>query len=118
METGSKIYEKQEVQTPLSPIVSVHFLNDISQTLELKEKKLKVHVLNKGELINKLVVGYRERLFLFFKLQVKLIVVDSIAFHFRHDFDDLALRTRLLNGLAQSFIKMACERQLAVSTEL
>ena len=46
---------------------------------------------------------------------MKLIVVDSIAFHFRHDFDDLALRARLLNGLAQSFIKMACERQLAVS---
>lgn len=46
--------------------------------------------------------------------KVKLIVVDSIAFHFRHDFDDLALRTRLLNGFAQSFIKMACENQLAV----
>lgn len=45
-------------------------------------------------------------------------MVDSIAFHFRHDFDDLALRTRLLNGLAQSFIKMACERQLAVSTDV
>ena len=49
---------------------------------------------------------------------MKLIVVDSIAFHFRHDFDDLALRARLLNGLAQSFIKMACERQLAVSKKL
>ena len=43
--------------------------------------------------------------------------MDSIAFQFRHDFDDLALRTRLLNGLAQSFIKMACEKQLAVSTQ-
>ena len=43
--------------------------------------------------------------------------MDSIAFHFRHDFEDLALRTRLLNGLAQSFIKMAYEKQLAVSTE-
>ena len=43
--------------------------------------------------------------------------MDSIAFQFRHDFDDLALRTRLLNGLAQSFIKMACENQLAVSTQ-
>ena len=49
--------------------------------------------------------------FYFFRLQVKLIVVDSIAFQFRHDFDDLALRTRLLN----SFIKMACENPLAVS---
>jgi len=47
--------------------------------------------------------------------KVKLIVVDSITFQFRHDFDDLALRTTLLNGLAQSFIKMACENQLAVS---
>lgn len=46
--------------------------------------------------------------------KIKLIVVDSIAFHFRHDFEDLALRTRLLNGLAQSFIRMACESQLAV----
>ena len=53
--------------------------------------------------------------FYFSKLQVNLIVVDSIAFQFRHDFDDLPLRTRLLNGLAQSFIKMACENQLAVS---
>ena len=43
------------------------------------------------------------------------MVVDSIAFQFRHDFEDLALRARLLNGLAQSFIKMACENQLAVS---
>jgi len=49
---------------------------------------------------------------------VKLIVVDSIAFQFRHDFDDLALRTRLLNGLAQSFIKMAFENHLAVSKEI
>ena len=46
------------------------------------------------------------------------MVVDSIAFQFRHDFDDLALRTRLLNGLAQSFIKMACENHLAVSKEI
>ncbi len=47
--------------------------------------------------------------------QVKLIVVDSIAFHFRHDFEDLSLRTRLLNGLAQSFIKAAKLNKLAVS---
>ena len=63
--------------------------------------------------------GFLCQLFIFpFKLQVKLIVVDSIAFQFRHDFDDLALRTRLLNGLAQSFIKMACENHLAVSKEI
>ncbi|XP_074641737.1 DNA repair protein RAD51 homolog 3-like isoform X2 [Tubulanus polymorphus] len=46
--------------------------------------------------------------------KVKLIVVDSIAFHFRHDFDDLSLRTRLLNGLSQSFIKLAALQKLSV----
>ncbi|XP_022086400.1 DNA repair protein RAD51 homolog 3-like isoform X2 [Acanthaster planci] len=46
--------------------------------------------------------------------KVKLVVIDSIAFHFRHDFDDLSLRTRLLNGLAQSLIKIASEHRLAV----
>ncbi|XP_071790472.1 DNA repair protein RAD51 homolog 3-like [Asterias amurensis] len=46
--------------------------------------------------------------------KVKLVVVDSIAFHFRHDFDDFSLRTRLLNGLAQSLIRVASNHQLAV----
>jgi len=46
--------------------------------------------------------------------KVKIIILDSIAFHFRHDFEDMALRTRLLHGLVQSFMKMACEHCLAV----
>ncbi|XP_077995862.1 DNA repair protein RAD51 homolog 3-like [Glandiceps talaboti] len=46
--------------------------------------------------------------------KIKLVVVDSIAFHFRHNFDDMALRTRLLNGLAQNLIRMASQYQLAV----
>eukprot|EP00057_Strongylocentrotus_purpuratus_P003078 XP_003725868.1 PREDICTED: DNA repair protein RAD51 homolog 3 isoform X1 [Strongylocentrotus purpuratus] len=46
--------------------------------------------------------------------KVKLIIVDSIAFHFRHDFDDMSLRTRLLNGLAQNFIRIATQYNLAV----
>lgn len=46
--------------------------------------------------------------------KVKLVIVDSIAFHFRHDFDDLSLRTRLLTSMAQSFIKLATDLKLAV----
>ena len=52
----------------------------------------------------------------YFCIQVKIIILDSIAFHFRHDFEDMALRTRLLHGLVQSFMKMACEHRLAVSS--
>ena len=44
--------------------------------------------------------------------------MDSIAFHFRHDFEDLSLRTRLLNGLAQRFIKIATLNKLAVSHKM
>ncbi|CAB4446101.1 unnamed protein product [Rhizophagus irregularis] len=46
--------------------------------------------------------------------RVKLLVIDSIAFHFRQQFDDMALRTRLLNGLAQDLNKFAQSYELAV----
>ncbi|XP_033108499.1 DNA repair protein RAD51 homolog 3-like [Anneissia japonica] len=46
--------------------------------------------------------------------KVRLIVIDSVAFHFRHDIENLSLRTRLLNGLAQNLIKLAMENTVAV----
>ncbi|XP_043859927.1 DNA repair protein RAD51 homolog 3 isoform X2 [Dromiciops gliroides] len=46
--------------------------------------------------------------------KVQLIIVDGIAFPFRHDIDDLSLRTRLLNGLAQQLISLANNHKLAV----
>ncbi|XP_075706526.1 DNA repair protein RAD51 homolog 3 isoform X5 [Rhinoderma darwinii] len=45
---------------------------------------------------------------------IKLIIIDSIAFPFRHSFDDLSLRTRLLNTLAQQLINIANQHKLAV----
>ncbi|XP_030648090.1 DNA repair protein RAD51 homolog 3 [Chanos chanos] len=45
---------------------------------------------------------------------VRLVVIDSIAFPFRHDFEDLSQRTRLLNGLAQQLIQMATKHSVAV----
>lgn len=47
-------------------------------------------------------------------LQVKLIVIDSIASHFRHDFTDMGLRNRILSGLAQNLIRMATHHDIAV----
>ncbi|XP_033039564.1 DNA repair protein RAD51 homolog 3 isoform X2 [Trachypithecus francoisi] len=46
--------------------------------------------------------------------KVRLLIVDGIAFPFRHDLDDLSLRTRLLNGLAQQMISLANNHRLAV----
>ncbi|XP_028734094.1 DNA repair protein RAD51 homolog 3 isoform X4 [Peromyscus leucopus] len=46
--------------------------------------------------------------------KVRLVIIDGIAFPFRHDLDDLSLRTRLLNGLAQQMISLANNHRLAV----
>lgn len=46
--------------------------------------------------------------------KVRLVVIDSIAFPFRHSFEDLSLRTRLLNGLAQQLIQIASQHSVAV----
>ena len=43
-------------------------------------------------------------------------MVDSIASHFRHDFEDMGLRNRILSGLAQNLIKMATQSNVAVSS--
>ncbi|KAL5859906.1 hypothetical protein ACOSQ3_001202 [Xanthoceras sorbifolium] len=45
---------------------------------------------------------------------VKLVIVDSITFHFRQDFDDMALRTRVLGGISLKLMKLAKEFSLAV----
>ena len=46
--------------------------------------------------------------------RVKLLVVDSIAFHFRHGFADPAVRARLLMAAAQALNELAQERGIAV----
>ena len=50
--------------------------------------------------------------------QVKLIVIDSIAFHFRQDFQDMAQRTRVLAEMAQKLMHLAEEKDLAVSVSI
>ena len=45
---------------------------------------------------------------------VRLVVVDSVAFHFRHDFSDLSARARALTRLAQQLNAVAAEFRVAV----
>lgn len=45
---------------------------------------------------------------------VKVIIIDSITFYFRQDFEDLALRTRILGGMALKLMKLAQKYNLAV----
>ncbi|KAJ3416818.1 DNA repair protein rad51c [Chytridiales sp. JEL 0842] len=46
--------------------------------------------------------------------QIRLIILDSIAFPFRQGFKDMALRSRLLNGIAQILRKLADTYAIAV----
>ena len=46
--------------------------------------------------------------------QVKLVVVDSITFHFRQELQDMAQRTRTLGQLAQDLLSQADSRHVAV----
>ncbi|CAA7391707.1 unnamed protein product [Spirodela intermedia] len=45
---------------------------------------------------------------------VKIVVVDSITFHFRQDFEDFAHRTRLLSGISLKLMRLAKRFGLAV----
>ncbi|XP_008778665.2 DNA repair protein RAD51 homolog 3 isoform X2 [Phoenix dactylifera] len=45
---------------------------------------------------------------------VKIIIIDSVTFHFRQDFDDLARRTRVLSGMSLELMKLAKTYNLAV----
>ncbi|CAI7867817.1 unnamed protein product [Closterium sp. NIES-54] len=47
-------------------------------------------------------------------LQVKLVVIDSVTFHFRHGFTDMGLRSRLLASIARELLAIADEHNVAV----
>ncbi|XP_038683593.1 DNA repair protein RAD51 homolog 3 isoform X2 [Tripterygium wilfordii] len=59
------------------------------------------------------VINYLEK-FISEHKDVKIVIVDSVTFHFRQDFDDMALRTRLLSGMALKLMKLAKNFSLAV----
>ena len=46
--------------------------------------------------------------------KVKLIIVDSIAFHFRQDFEDMGQRTRRLGQMAQNLMDIAHSKDIAI----
>ena len=64
--------------------------------------------------IAQLAVNYILPTFLEKHPDIRIVVVDSVAFHFRHDYDDYAQRTRLLAGYSQSLTALARKYNVAV----
>nr|CAB3473355.1 unnamed protein product [Digitaria exilis] len=58
-------------------------------------------------------INYLEK-FLGEHKDVRIVIIDSVTFHFRQDFDDMALRTRVLSGLSLKLMKIAKAYNLAV----
>ena len=46
---------------------------------------------------------------------MRIVVVDSVSFHFRRDFRNMALRVRLMNEMAQQLHTYAHQYKLPVS---
>ncbi|XP_051144688.1 DNA repair protein RAD51 homolog 3 [Andrographis paniculata] len=59
------------------------------------------------------VINYLEK-FVSEHNDVKLVVIDSITFHFRQDFENMVTRTRLLGEMALKLMKLAKKFNLAV----
>lgn len=52
--------------------------------------------------------------FLKLHTKIRLVVIDSIAFHFRQDLNDTSARSRLLSSVAQTLNQLAYDHHLAV----
>lgn len=87
---------------------------DSMKSCSLENFLRSIHVFRCHDYFELIALSHTLPEFLTFHPRVKLIVLDSIAFHFRHDFDDMALRSRLLQGLVQTFMKIAHGNKLAV----
>ena len=49
---------------------------------------------------------------------IRLLVVDSVSFHFRHDFPDARDRAKLLRTVTKELIQPAVTHKMAVSVVL
>ncbi|XP_039129355.1 LOW QUALITY PROTEIN: DNA repair protein RAD51 homolog 3-like [Dioscorea cayenensis subsp. rotundata] len=58
-------------------------------------------------------INYLEQ-FLVEHKDVKIVIIDSVTFHFRQDFDDLAIRTRVLGGMSLKLMNLAKKFSLSV----
>jgi len=47
-------------------------------------------------------------------INCRIIVIDSVTFHFRHDFTDMGQRTRLLQTLANQLMSISANFNVAV----
>eukprot|EP00047_Mylnosiga_fluctuans_P019109 m.78774 g.78774 ORF g.78774 m.78774 type:complete len:353 (+) comp7981_c0_seq4:114-1172(+) len=105
---------------------AVRYLRDSATDPNNEEQVAMAATFDADEILSRIHVfrvhTYQEQIALCYMLEqfcvdhprVRLVVIDSVAFHFRQDFANMALRTRLLHGMAQTLTQLARQHNLAV----
>jgi RAD51-like protein 2 len=86
----------------------------VSNAMTVQEMMKKMHYFRVRDASEQLSVVEVLPSFLLQHPRVKIVVMDSVAFHFRQDFDDFGARTRILNQMSQQLMSLANSYQLAV----
>ena len=73
-----------------------------------------IHVFRAHNQVEQIAIFNSLDAFLKTHTKIKLIVVDSIAFHFRQDLQEVSTRSRVLSNIAQTLNKLAYDHDLAV----
>lgn len=95
------------------------FRNDstkLSDTKNLNPQKIldQIHYFRVRNSTEQLAVVELLESFLDAHPNVKIIILDSVAFHFRHDFEDMGLRTRRLSQMAKTLMDLAHSKNIAI----
>ena len=73
-----------------------------------------MHVFRAHDQTELLAITHQLSAFLTRRPAVKLVVIDSVAFHFRQDLQDASTRSRVLSSLAQTLNDLAHDHEVAV----
>ena len=111
--------ESLSAMNPEHMLASIHYMRCLNYSDVLSQLALLEDFLLEQPKVTSLPVleklGFRID---FVGVQVKLLVIDSIAFPFRQESMDPSTKTRILSGLAQSLLQMAYAKQFAVSCSI
>eukprot|EP00742_Colponemidia_sp_Colp-10_P011549 GILJ01012843.1.p1 GENE.GILJ01012843.1~~GILJ01012843.1.p1 ORF type:complete len:384 (+),score=30.15 GILJ01012843.1:54-1154(+) len=86
----------------------------VAEAMTIPDLLCRVHYFRVYDYVEQLAVVKHLTSFLTSHPKVRVIVMDSVSFHFRHDFEDMGLRTRLLSGLAQDLLSISKTHDCAI----
>jgi len=88
--------------------------NQVASNITKEALLERIHVFRAHDVTEQMAIINHLSSFLKLKTKVKIIVIDSIAFHFRQDLQDTTSRSRVLSSVAQTLNQIAHDHSVAV----